>query len=507
MNDPDAIGQIAGWRAAIDPDAEAAVDGERRLTWSELARRTNRIANALAAEFAVERGDRVVYVGETCLEAFELWHAVPRLGALVVPLNDRLALNELEAIVATTAPKLIVHDARLAELAVHLGDVGSLPRLGIGTEAKYTYNELMDAGAPEDPGIDVGPDEISSICFTSGTTGSPKGVMMRHGAQLAFARAQTVLEPIRPGARHLFVRPMSVAPGHRMAAWHGLNGGSTVLVPRFSPRTFFRLVEAEQVTNVLLAPTMLRMLLDDGNPDGRDLSSLQTIVYGGAPMPSDLLAEVLGFFSCDLVQGYGSSEAGQVLYLSGADHRAGRLRSNGHTVPEVEIEIRGAEGRPVPDGEMGELHVRSAQLMAGYWRRPERTAEVLRDGWYETGDLGMRDADGLYRLIGRASDMIISGGFNVMPSEVEHVLGLHPAVREVAVYGVADRTWGEAVHATVVVEPGHEVSSDDLIAWCRDRLASFKKPRSIEFASALPLTAAGKIDKAALARRRAEARG
>ena len=194
--------------------------------------------------------------------------------------------------------------------------------VGIGIDAEHRYDDLLDAGAVHDPGVDVDSDAVSSICFTSGTTGAPKGVLMRHGAQLEFARAQTIFEPILPAARHLFVRPMSVAPGHRMAAWHGLNGGTTVLVRRFSPAAFFAAVEGERATNVLLAPTMLRMLLDQGNADRRDLSSLRTVLYGGAPMPSDLLTEVLRFFPCGLVQGYGSTEAGQVLYLSDADHRA-----------------------------------------------------------------------------------------------------------------------------------------------------------------------------------------
>jgi acyl-CoA synthetase (AMP-forming)/AMP-acid ligase II len=501
---PGVIGEIALIRAELDPDSGAVVDGSRRMTWAELAVQTNRLANALADVLSVRKGDRVAFVGQSSLEAFELWHAVPRLGALVVPLNERLAVAELERIVEKAAPLALVHDEAFGALAKQLADTVGLPRVGIGTDARFSFDDLVDGGSPADPGVDVGPDDASSICFTSGTTGSPKGAVMRHRAQIEFARGQTIIEPIRPGARHLFVRPMSVAPGHRMAAWHGLGGGTTVLIPRFDPAQFFRTVETERATNVLLAPTMLRMLLDHGNADGRDLTSLRTIVYGGAPMPRELLAEVLAFFPCALVQGYGSTEAGQMLYLSDADHRAGRLRSNGRPVPGVDVSIRTDDGAEAPNGEVGELHVRSPQLMGGYWLDPDKTAEVLRDGWYATGDLCTHDPDGTYRVVGRASDMIISGGFNIMPSEVEHVLSAHPAVSEVAVYGVQHRLWGEAVHATVVLEPdaGAVVTAEELIALCRQQLASFKRPRAIEFAAALPLTAAGKIDKATLARRR-----
>jgi long-chain acyl-CoA synthetase len=503
LSGPRTIGDISAWRADIDADAEAVVDGYRRSTWAELADRTNCLANALACELSVGRGDRVAYVGESTMEAFDLCHAVPRLGALLVPLNDRLAPSELERIVGTVEPTVLVHDVEHADHAARLASVCGARRVGIGLDADVEdrYEDLVGAGDTQNRGVDVDPDSASSICFTSGTTGAPKGVLMRHRAQLEFARAQTVIEPILRGARHVFARPMSVAPGHRLAAWHGLNGGATVLLRRFSPAAFFATVEREQGTNVLLAPTMLRMLLDHGNVEGCDLSSLRTILYGGAPMPGDLLAEVLAFFRCDLVQGYGSSEAGQVLYLSASDHRLGRTGSHGRPVPGVDIEIRGEAGAAVGDEQVGHLCVRSQQLMAGYWRDAERTEAVLRDGWYATGDLATRMPDGTYRLVGRASDMIISGGFNVIPSEVEEVLAQHSAVRDVAVFGVPDRTWGEAVRAAVVLQPGATASASELVEWCRSALASFKKPRAIDFVGALPLTPTGKVDRRALARR------
>jgi acyl-CoA synthetase (AMP-forming)/AMP-acid ligase II len=499
--EPRTIGEIARVNAQRAPSAEAVVHGERRLSWAELSERTNRVANALAGELAVGRGDRIAYVGRSCVEAFELLHAVPRLGAMFVPLNERLAGAELHRIIASTEPTALVHDGAFASLAAELAGVGGLPRIGVRTEGVRDYEELASLGSPEDPTVEVGVDDIASICFTSGTTGTPKGVLMRHGAQLAFARVEAALEPILPGARHLFVRPLSVAPGHRLAAWHGLGAGATVLVPRFTAAEFFRVVERERITNVLLAPTTLRMLLDEGNSEHHDLSSLRTIVYGGAPMSRELLAEVLAFFPCSVLQGYGSSEAGQALYLSDEDHRSGRLQTNGRPVPGVELSIRDAHGREVADGEVGELHVRSEQLAAGYWRDPAKTAAAFVADWYRTGDLCARGSDGLYRIAGRTSDMIISGGFNIMPGEVENVLATHGAVREVAVYGVPDRMWGEAVHAAVVLEPGAQVAADELIALCRAELASFKKPREIVFLEALPLTPAGKVDKAALVAR------
>jgi fatty-acyl-CoA synthase len=502
--EPRTIGEIARVNAQRMPSAEAVVDGDRRLSWAELYERTNRVANALSSELALGPRDRIAYLGHSCVEAFELLHAVPRLGAIFVPLNERLAVAELQRVVGSTEPTALVHDAGFADLAAELAAIGGAPRVGVRSPGAYDYEDLLSLGSPNDPAVEVCADDIASICFTSGTTGSPKGVLMRHGAQLAFAQAETRLEPILPGARHLFVRPMSVAPGHRLAAWHGLGGGTTVLVPRFAAPEFFRLVEHERITNVLLAPTTLRMLLDEGNSHGHDLSSLRTIVYGGAPMSSELLADVLAFFPCSVVQGYGSSEAGQALYLSDDDHRSGRLQTNGHPVPGVELSIRDEHGSEVANGEIGELHVRSEQLAAGYWRDPAKTAAAFIADWYRTGDLSTRGADGRYRIVGRTSDMIISGGFNIMPAEVEGVLATHRSVREVAVFGVADRIWGEAVHAAVVLQPGAHVPADELIALCRAKLASFKKPREIVFLDALPLTGAGKVDKAGLAARSAD---
>jgi acyl-CoA synthetase (AMP-forming)/AMP-acid ligase II len=290
-----------------------------------------------------------------------------------------------------------------------------------------------------------------------------------------------------------------------MIAWHGITQGTTVVAPRFEPGEFFRLVEAERITNVLLAPTTLRMLLDHGNPQRHDLSSLVCIVYGGAPMTPQLLREVLDFFPCGLMQGYGGSEAGQVLYLSPDDHRAGRVDSNGRPVPGVDIEVRDQSGGVLPPGTVGELHVRSEMLMAGYWRDSVNTEKALRDGWYATGDLACQDPDGYVRVVGRVSDMIISGGFNVMPSEVEDVISAHPAVQEVAVYAAPDSLWGEAVEAAVVLRPGGQVTADELVELCRSRLASFKKPRRVVFVGSIPRTSVGKVDKRALRARAAAA--
>jgi acyl-CoA synthetase (AMP-forming)/AMP-acid ligase II len=492
---PLSLGTIAELNARSVPDLEAVVDGPRRVTWAQLHDRTARLAGALRAKLGAERGARIAFLGANCLETIELFHATARAGLLCVPLNERLAPGELRAIVESVEPVALLYTENYAELAADLVSGTATLLVGVAVPAPLGYDELLATGRP---GPAAEPEPVSSICFTSGTTGRPKGVLMTQRAQCVFARAQAELEPIRPGARHLFVRPMAVAPGHRMIAWHGLTQGTTVVASRFTPEEFFRVVEAERITNMLLAPTMLRMLLDHGNPRRHDLSSLVCMLYGGAPMTAQLLREVLDFFPCGLMQGYGGSEAGQVLYLSPADHRTGRVDSNGRPVPGVEVEVRDQAGDPVAAGAVGELHARSEMLMAGYWRDPVSTQKVLRDGWYATGDLAEPEPDGYLRVVGRVSDMIISGGFNVMPLEVENVIAAHPAVQEVAVYAAPDPLWGESVEAAVVLRPGGQVTADELIELCRGRLASFKKPRRIVFAGSIPRTSVGKPDKGAL---------
>jgi acyl-CoA synthetase (AMP-forming)/AMP-acid ligase II len=497
---PRVIGELTARNAAARPGQEAVVDGARRMSWTDFDDRVTRLANALLDEMGLEPGDRIAFLGENCLEGFELLYGGPMVGVIVVPLNDRLADKELAGVLAAIEPKVLFHTAAAAERAALLTGSAEAMMVTVGHADHAAYDALLAAAGTSRPDVRVEPDDVSSICFTSGTTGRPKGVMMTHRAQLAFARAQTVIEPVSSDSRHLFARQLAVAPGHRIAAWHGLNGGCTIITPRFVPSDFFRVVEEERVTNVLLAPTQLQMLLDDGNPAGHDLATLRTIVYGGAPTTPTLLAATMEFFSCDLLQAYGGTEAGQILYVSRYDHHAGRVGAYHNVVPGVEIERRSEDGRVVGDDEPGQIHVHSEQLMAGYWRDPDKTAAVLHDGWYATGDLSIVDADGGIQVAGRTSDMIISGGYNIMPIEIEDLIREHLAVRDVAVFGVPDELWGEAVHAAVVVGDAHDLDVDELGELCASQLAAFKTPKAIHLVDQLPLTLLGKVDKASLRR-------
>ena len=503
--DVSVVGDIAAANARKHPHSEAVVDGERRLTWKALHDRVLRLANALSGGLGLAPGDRASMLAENCLEYYEYFHATAAAGVIAAPLNQRLAPGELAAIVEQVEPRVIFCDGAHAEIAAELAAAASCPVVSIGREDPRGYEPLLAAGRQISPGRRPEPEAAATICFTGGTTGVPKGVVIPHRSLAACGPRTVLYQGLAGFDRHLFVRPMAVAPGHRMAAQHGFSSGTTIIAPRFEPGAFYRLAEQERATTSLLSPTMFQMLLAEGAA-GYDLSTLKTFAYGGAPSTPDLVARVMEAFPhVDLHQVYGGTEVAVALHLGPDEHRAGLLDSVGREVPGVEVRIVDEAGGAVPDGVTGELVVRSDELFSEYWRAPEASAEALRDGSCWTGDLGVRDDRGYVRVVGRSKDVVISGGFNVYPIEVENVLTDHPALSEAAVIGLPHETWGEAVHAVVVARPDATVTESELLAFCRERIGSYKTPKSIEFTDALPRTPVGKIAKNILRAERTEA--
>ena len=493
--DVSVVGDIAAANARKHPHSEAVVDGERRLTWKALHDRVLRLANALSGGLGLAPGDRASMLAENCLEYYEYFHATAAAGVIAAPLNQRLAPGELGAIVEQVEPRVIFCDGAHAEIAAELAAAASCPVVRIGGEDPLGYERLLASASPNRAGRRPNPEAAATICFTGGTTGVPKGVVIPHRSLAACGPRTMLYQGLTGFDRHLFVRPMAVAPGHRMVAQHGFSSGTTIIAPRFDPGLFYRLAEQERATTSLLSPTMFQMLLAEGAA-GYDLSTLKTFAYGGAPSTPDLIARVMeAFRNVDLHQVYGGTEVAVALHLGPDEHRAGLLDSVGREVPGVEVRIVDETGGAVPDGETGELVVRSNELFSGYWRDPETTATALRDGSCWTGDLGVRDDREYVRVVGRSKDVVISGGFNVYPIEVENVLTDHPALSEAAVIGLPHETWGEAVHAVVVARPDATVTESELLAFCRARIGSYKTPKSIEFTDALPRTPVGKIAK------------
>ncbi|WP_445151294.1 class I adenylate-forming enzyme family protein [Baekduia sp. Peel2402] len=474
--------------ARMHGGSTAVVDvaGGVSVTYAELAARV-----AARGRLGVAEGERVGVLAANSLAHLELFLGVPAAGGVIVSLNTRLAPDELRALVADAGLSVLVHDDGHASVAAALG----VARLLHVDDLPATP---LPAAAPA-PDADA----LAAISFTGGTTGRAKGVMLSHGNLLANARHNLIATGHQDSDRWLHVCPMFHAAGIANVVAATWVGAHQVVLPRFDAAAFCAAVEEHAITHVALVPTMLGMLLDHLANHDADLSSLRHIQYAASPITPDLQRRVLERFAgVDVAQFYGMTEAAPtVSTCTPADHRrpdGARLGSIGAPVVGVEAEVRDAEsGAPLPVGEIGELWVRGPNVMLGYFNQPDATAAALQDGWYRTGDAARADADGYLYLVDRLKDMIISGGENVYSVEVEAVLAEHPAVAEVAVFGVPDERWGEAVHAVVsVTATDAEVTPAELIAHCRASIAGFKVPRAIEITEApLPKSGAGKLLK------------
>ncbi|MGX6447439.1 acyl-CoA synthetase [Patulibacter sp. S7RM1-6] len=492
--------------AAVHPEKPITVHDGRRRTFAEHVERVRRLAGALR-ERGVEAGDRVAMLALNSDRYLEYFHACWWAGAVVVPVNVRWSADEIAFSLRDSDTRvLLVDDAftptleqlaaleHPAALVIHAGDGPTPP----GAEP---YEQLATNGPAVEDARRADAD-LAGVFYTGGTTGFPKGVMLSHRNLLASAwGTQAGGEFLPPGARLLHAAPMfhlaDMAAGLAQAAL----GGTHAMVPSFTPRATLRAIVEHEITHVLLVPTMIQMLLDDPALAEHDISTLRRVLYGGSPMTLGVLERAAARLpGVEFVQAYGMTELSPVAtLLSAEDHRRGRkLRSGGRPVAHVEIRICDPAGDELPRGETGEICVRGANVMQGYWRRPEETARALRDGWLHTGDGGFMDEDGYVFVVDRIKDMIVTGGENVYSAEVEMALSTHPAVATCAVIGVPDERWGERVHAVVVPADGRSPTLEDLRAHVRGQIADYKAPRSVDVTETLPLSGAGKVLKRTL---------
>ncbi len=476
-----------GWpleRAARLHGGEVAViDGGRSVTYAELARRVG----AIGAALDVAPGARVGYLGANSLAHLECWLAVPASGRVLVDLNYRLAPDELAFMAEDAGIEVLIADDERIDVARRI-----CPRVVALDEW-----EALASGPPASaPGVDAS--ALAAISYTGGTTGRPKGVMLSHGNLLANAKHNLIATGHRTAHRWLHFCPMFHVAGTANVFACTWVGARQVVLPRFDPASVLAAIERDRITHMVFVPTMLAMLLDAPESAGADLSGVEHIQYAASPISPELQARVLERFPRDVAQFYGMTEAAPtVTHLTPEDHRSGeRLRSMGAPVPGVQVEVRDPLGDALPAGEIGELWIRGPNVMLGYWNRPDATAEALVDGWYRSGDVAYADERGYLFMVDRAKDMIITGGENVYSIEVEAVLADHPAVVEAAVFAIPDARWGEAVHAVVTVRDGERPDADALAEHCRERIAGFKVPRSIELRDEpLPKSGAGKVLK------------
>ncbi len=465
------------------------VDGAA-ISFKALHERVQNFAAALAANgFAA--GDRLALLLPNSPEYIELVYACSWLGVTAVPINARLSATEIDRVLADANPHGLVRHSSLPKPTVQL------PWQLVLDEKPF---DVRNESCP-DPVYD--PEAILALIYTSGTTGRPKGVMVTHANILANVDHFSYWMGYREGGVYLHAAPIfHIADFPAMFAAPAF-GARQVTIPKFSPQGFCELVQRERVTHTVLVPTMLNLLTQFPEAKSYDLSSLEVLAYGGSPMAPELVHRTRKLLpNVKLLQCYGLSETGFLTGLEDQEHVEGKLLSCGRPCPGIDLRVEDETGKEVEVGQHGELVARGVNVMRGYWNDPEDTALAFRNGMFRTGDIGYQDSDGYFYILDRLKDMIVTGGENVYSGEVEAVLYGHPAVREVAVFGIPDPRWGELVMACVVLKPGMVLNADDLASYFRRFLASYKIPRRIEFSDTeLPKSGSGKILKRILRER------
>jgi long-chain acyl-CoA synthetase len=496
-----------------NPDKIASICGSTRLTFKEVDERVNRLSSALA-RLGVGRGDRVAVLSLNCHRFYEFYYGVAQLGAVIVPINFRLPPHEVKYIIDHSGSRVVVVDQALLPvieaIRASLDSADHFILMGDERcEGYLSYEELLASGTAKFDAPEVNDEELLGLFYTSGTTGEPKGVMLSHRNMLAnIANSEGVYNYFLTDI-YLHAAPMFHLADGAAVFTHTANGATQAFIPRFDPKQVLETISRDRVSLIVLVPTMINFLLHQPDLDSYDLSSLRHVTYGASPIAPDLLRRAMKVFDCSFGQGYGLTEASPLLTVLTADDHllpgtAGerRLASCGRPVPGVDVRVVKEDGSDAKPGEVGEIIARGPNIMLGYWKRPDATEDVLRDGWLHTGDLATVDEDGYIYLVDRKKDMIVTGGENVFSTEVEAVLYAHPAVKEAAVIPIPDPDWGEAVHACVVLRDGAQATSEELVEFCRHRLANYKVPHSIEFIDGeLPKGGTGKILKKQLRER------
>lgn len=496
-------------RAHIGDRVAFSFEG-REITYRELDQASSRVANALLDE-GVGHGDRVAFLDKNTMELFELMFATAKIGAVLCPVNWRLTATEATHIINDARAKVLVVGADffgiLDQITPDLTSVEKILTVGVHPD----HEELgtwRDARADDDPAVVTSPDDVAIQFYTSGTTGLPKGAMLTSRSLSALVPAANTALGLDEQTVSLVAMPLFHVAGAGWALFGLVNGAHNVMLRDVDLGAVLDAIPRFGITHSVFVPAVLQFLLMMPGVEDVDFSTLRTIVYGASPISEEVLVASMERFDCDFVQAYGLTEtAGGVVLLHPEDHDPGgplahRLSAAGRPMDGVEVRVVDAQGGDVALGDVGEVWIRSPSTMLGYWDAPEATAEAITpDGWFKSGDAGSLDADGYLYIRDRVKDMIISGGENIYPAEIEATLMAHPGVADVAVIGVPDDRWGETVKAVVVAAPERadererDALAADLLTWSRERLAGYKCPTSVDWIDELPRNPSGKILK------------
>ncbi len=484
-------------------------------TFADHIDRLLRLVSAMKSELGAKPRNRFAVLAMNGHEYLELYHAGMFGAGIVNPLNIRFTPSELAYVINDSGSRVVFTDGVFAPVLGQARQAGaridkviviggaSVDQSTVGGRSLIDYEDLLSAGEPIIP-PEPGESDPAILMYTGGTTGFPKGALLEQRAEVLNVYHVLHMIGLREQRRFLFQSPMFHAAVVAGVLGIPATGATSVTIPLFDPELVVRVIEEQKIDTTMMIPVMLSMLerVEGFSPDR--LQSLRQLVYGASPISTDLLFRWLELLpETDFIQGYGMTEAASVLTMLGPeDHRHGgdALASSGRPVFGVELQITDSMGNALPRGEAGEVVARGGNLMRQYWRKPEETRAVMRDGWYRTGDMGFIDNDGLLHLTDRMKDMIVSGGENVYSIEVENVISSHPAVEDVAVIGIPSDSWGESVHAIVVLHQGMKASAEELIEYARQFIAGFKVPKSVEFRDGLPMSGAFKPLKRELRR-------
>lgn len=499
--------------SSIAPDMTAIVFEGKAFTYADLSERVNRLANALL-HLDVKKGDMVAVLQVNCNEFIETYFAAAKVGAIFVPLNFRAKAEELSYMIANCEAKVLFVGERYVDMVNQMRSKLPQTKHFICYEGKKEdmlgYEDLLSSSSPEEVFTDIDDNDITILMYTAGTTGRPKGVPLTHNSFSTYVLDNVT--PVDPdiAETNILTMPLYHVAGIQaiMAAVYG--GRTLAIMRQFEVKEWMKTVQQEKANRAMLVPTMLKRVIDDPDFADYDLSSLKVITYGAAPMPFEVIKKAIEMFpGCMFINAFGQTEtASTITTLGPEDHvltgteeekarKLKRLQSSiGRPMADVEIKIVDDQGKELPTGEVGEILAKGPRVMSGYWKDTEKTAKALtKDGWLHTGDKGYMDEEGYVYLAGRGDDMIIRGGENISPEEIENILYAHPKVDECAVIGVSDAEWGQEPKAIIALKKGQECDPEELMEFCRQKLASFKRPRYVCFIEELPKTSTGKILK------------
>ncbi len=509
------VGEMLTRNANKFPAKAAVVSEEGSVDFRTLNERVNRLANGLLLR-GLQKGDRIGVVVHNSRQFIEVYFTAAKTGAIFCPYNNHLKSAEVADLIMYSTPRFLFIDKDYGEMVGSLrGQMPFVERYICleGGDGSFTedYEAIIRGSAVSPPAVDVAEDDVLSIFFTAGTTGKPKGAMRTHRHLMSDATASVIELKVGYDEKVLITFPMYHVACEDNLVRHSFmpNTIHTKREGGFNPAEVLEYISRERITRCQFVPTMIHSLLQLPNIGAFDLTSLQLILYAGSPMPVEVLRQALAVFPCGFAQLYGQTESGPFTtvlkpedhVLDGPGAKLERLASCGKPSVNYEIRIVDNNDNDMPVGEVGEIIGKSEAMAIGYWQMPEATEEKLKNGWLHTGDLGRFDEDGYIYLVERKNDMIISGGVNIYPREIEEVLYRHPAVSEASVIGLPDEHWGEVVKAIIVLKRNVFATQEEIIEFCGKQLAGYKKPKTVEFWQELPKSSTGKILKKEIRKR------